>query len=138
VYRCRISGFTCAVKIVNIKSLSESALKMMHNEIHFLETLQHESILSSLSFSSYLFNFFFPFPLRYLMVRDIVGFLGHEETPKREIRVFLPPHLLLFFSSLSLYLLIANRYLWSSCLLHSQQLSKNVVRRVRISIKRIW
>ncbi len=45
VYRCRISGFTCAVKIVNIKGLSETALKMMQNELHFLETLNHESIL---------------------------------------------------------------------------------------------
>jgi len=62
VYRCRISGYTCAVKIVNIKSLSEAALKMMHNEIYFLETLQHE---------------------------NIIGFLGHEEIPKREIKIFM-------------------------------------------------
>eukprot|EP00026_Physarum_polycephalum_P002161 Phypoly_transcript_02166.p1 GENE.Phypoly_transcript_02166~~Phypoly_transcript_02166.p1 ORF type:complete len:914 (+),score=232.60 Phypoly_transcript_02166:171-2912(+) len=62
VYRCKISGYTCAVKIVNIKSLSEAALKMMHNEIYFLETLHHE---------------------------NIIKFLGHEEIPKREIKIFM-------------------------------------------------
>lgn len=50
------------MKIVNIKALSESSLKMMHNEIHFLETLNHE---------------------------NIIGFLGHEEIPRREIKIFM-------------------------------------------------
>lgn len=62
VYRCRVGGFTCAVKVINIRAMSETALKMTHNELHFLETLQHE---------------------------NIVQFLGHEETPKRELRIFM-------------------------------------------------
>jgi len=62
VFRCRVGGFTCAVKIINIRAMNESALKMMYNELHFLETMQHE---------------------------NIVQFLGHEETPKRELKIFM-------------------------------------------------
>lgn len=50
------------MKIVNIKALSESTLKMMYNEIHFLESLRHD---------------------------NIIGFLGHEEIPRREIKIFM-------------------------------------------------
>ena len=44
MYRCRLGGYTCAVKVVNIKAINETALKMMYTEISFLETLQHDSI----------------------------------------------------------------------------------------------
>eukprot|EP01111_Echinosteliopsis_oligospora_P008723 TRINITY_DN2469_c0_g1_i2.p1 TRINITY_DN2469_c0_g1~~TRINITY_DN2469_c0_g1_i2.p1 ORF type:complete len:791 (+),score=270.97 TRINITY_DN2469_c0_g1_i2:221-2593(+) len=62
VYRCRVGGYSCAVKVVNIKGMNDTALRMMYNEISLLESLHHE---------------------------NIVKFLGCEEVPRREIKIFM-------------------------------------------------
>eukprot|EP01113_Clastostelium_recurvatum_P031971 TRINITY_DN4054_c0_g1_i6.p1 TRINITY_DN4054_c0_g1~~TRINITY_DN4054_c0_g1_i6.p1 ORF type:complete len:1058 (-),score=272.77 TRINITY_DN4054_c0_g1_i6:126-3251(-) len=62
VYRCRISGYVCAAKVVNIKGYNESQLENIKNEILFLSEFRHE---------------------------NIVMLLGHDIVPKRELKIYM-------------------------------------------------
>eukprot|EP01117_Protostelium_nocturnum_P018843 TRINITY_DN7967_c0_g1_i1.p1 TRINITY_DN7967_c0_g1~~TRINITY_DN7967_c0_g1_i1.p1 ORF type:complete len:1128 (+),score=398.43 TRINITY_DN7967_c0_g1_i1:226-3609(+) len=45
VYRCSLEGFSCAVKILNLKDASEEERSSFIDEVSIIETLQHDNIV---------------------------------------------------------------------------------------------